>query len=297
MKDLVEYGRRDLAAAACAMAVLCEFNLLHVRKFINLTVAIKALLSMADKKIPGIHNYCDRWCERCAFGSRCAVYEDESGVSPEQKDKINKAFWDRLSENFSKAHELLEHAASQYGIDLSSLAKEVENAQENEARIRKESQNHPLSKLSWNYSEASRIWLKSQPGMIKMLEQLSDNLTLGVESVSAAREKTMVIKDCLAVIQWYQAFIHVKFIRAIMGKLNGDEDELEAGDQRDYDGTAKIGIIAIERSIQAWVKLFELLPDQEDEFLKLLAMLEKMKTMAMAEFPDAQHFKRPGFDD
>ncbi|MBT1701349.1 hypothetical protein KK083_30935 [Fulvivirgaceae bacterium PWU4] len=251
---------------------------------------------MADKKIPGIHNYCDRWCERCAFGSRCAVYENESGASPEQKDIINKAFWERLSENFSKAHKLLEQAASQYGVNLSSLAKEVEHAQENEARIRKESQNHPLSKLSWNYSEASRLWLKSQPGMIKMLEQLSDNLTLGVESVDAAREKTVVIKDCLAVIQWYQAFIHLKLMRAIMGKLKGDEVETEE-DQRDYDGSAKIGIIAIERSIQAWVKLFELLPDQEDEFLKLLAMLEKMKTMAKTEFPAAERFKRPGFDD
>lgn len=296
MKDLVKYSRRDLAAAAGAMAVLCQFNLLHVRKFINLTVATKALPSMADKKIPGIHNYCDRWCERCAFGSRCAVYENESGASPEQKDMINKAFWERLSENFSKAHKLLEQAASQYGVNLSSLAKEVEHAQENEARIRKESQNHPLSKLSWNYSEASRIWLKSQPGMIKMLEQLSDNLTLGVESVDAAREKTVVIKDCLAVIQWYQAFIHLKFMRAIMGKLKGDEIDMDE-DQRDYDGSAKIGIIAIERSIQAWVKLFELLPEQEDEFLKLLAMLEKMKTMAKTEFPDAERFKRPGFDD
>jgi hypothetical protein len=132
--------------------------------------------------------------------------------------------------------------------------------------------------------------------MIKMLEQLSDNLTLGVESVSAAREKTVVIKDCLAVIQWYQAFIHLKFIRAIVSKLNGDDDEMEEG-QRDYNGSAKIGIIAIERSIQAWVKLFELLPEQEDEFLKLLAMLEKMKTMAKTEFPGAERFKRPGFDD
>ena len=82
-----------------------------------------------------------------------------------------------------------------------------------------------------------------------------------------------------------------------MGKLKGDDDETEIGYQHDYDGSAKIGIIAIERSIQAWVKLFELLPDQEDEFLKLLAMLEKMKTMAVAEFPHAESFKRPGFDD
>ena len=26
------------------------------------------------KLIPGIYNYCDRWCERCPFTSRCMVY-------------------------------------------------------------------------------------------------------------------------------------------------------------------------------------------------------------------------------
>jgi len=25
--------------------------------------------------ISGIYNYCDRWCERCNFTSRCLVYE------------------------------------------------------------------------------------------------------------------------------------------------------------------------------------------------------------------------------
>ena len=54
------------------------------------------------KKIAGIYNYCDRWCERCTFTSRCAVYEDETGLSPEELDMSNKAFWDRIGENFAK---------------------------------------------------------------------------------------------------------------------------------------------------------------------------------------------------
>ena len=42
---------------------------------------------MAEGKIAGIFNYCDRWCERCSFTSRCSIYEDESAFDPEQRRK------------------------------------------------------------------------------------------------------------------------------------------------------------------------------------------------------------------
>jgi len=31
-------------------------------------------LARDPRFIPGIYNYCDRWCERCAFTSRCMNY-------------------------------------------------------------------------------------------------------------------------------------------------------------------------------------------------------------------------------
>ena len=31
--------------------------------------------------IPGVFNYCDRWCERCPFSSRCRVYAIEMGIA------------------------------------------------------------------------------------------------------------------------------------------------------------------------------------------------------------------------
>ena len=67
--------------------------------------------------------------------------------------------------------------------------------------------------------------------------------------------------------------------------------------QSDYDGSAKIAVIAIERSMQCWIKLYDLLPDEEHHFLKLLSMLERLKSMTIQEFPAAMAFKRPGFDD
>jgi hypothetical protein len=251
---------------------------------------------MADKKIPGIHNYCDRWCERCYFTTRCAVFENETTES-EANEISNKSFWERLSLNFSKAQALLEQAAQRSGIDLNALATTIEDEQQKQKKIRQQSEQHPLSKLSERYSALTQEWLNAQPGMVEKLEELRDRLTLGAASMEEAKDQTELIKDCLAVIQWYDTFIYTKLMRAIMGKIDDDGWEEENGYPRDFDGSAKVAIIGMERSMQAWIKLFELLPEQEDVFFRILGLLEKMKNMTLEEFPKAMDFKRPGFDE
>lgn len=71
---------------------------------------------------------------------------------------------------------------------------------------------------------------------------------------------------------------------------------MNADGPRDHDGSAKIAIIAIDRSIEAWSELFTILPEEEDHFLKVLSMLERIKKSAIGEFPLATSFMRPGFD-
>ena len=251
---------------------------------------------MNHQNIEGIYNYCDRWCERCTFTSRCAVYEGEVGLRPEEQDITNQAFWDRIGQNFTKAQELLQKAAEELGIDLNHVEPEVEARLQEEERIRMESRQHPLAMLSLEYSKVGRDWLKTQPGMLNRLEDLKSELTLGVETQEGARRETSIIKDSLAVIQWYLVFIHIKLSRALMGKAIKIQDDTEADDYRDYDGSAKIAVIGIDRSINAWTALFDILPENEDHFLKLLSMLQRMRSMAIHEFPEAMTFVRPGFD-
>lgn len=54
----------------------------------------------AEKRfIPGIYNYCDRWCERCPQTSYClnfAIVQEEFS-DPEEQDIRNEAFWKKLS--------------------------------------------------------------------------------------------------------------------------------------------------------------------------------------------------------
>jgi hypothetical protein len=48
-----------------------------------------------DKFIPGIYNYCDRWCERRPFTSRCRTFAMEQALLRHEarRDAENAAFW------------------------------------------------------------------------------------------------------------------------------------------------------------------------------------------------------------
>jgi hypothetical protein len=251
---------------------------------------------MPDQYIPDIYNYCDRWCERCTFTSRCAVGESEGNLSPEERDINNQAFWKKLAEGFREAMLLIQKAADEHGIDLTMTEEEEKEYHENKKRKRKEGREHPIGALSWNYAEAAQKWLEDN-AVKENLDKLLQRVTLGIQTEEAGIRQVKAIEECLSVIQWYVHFIHVKFMRALMGKMGNDGWEIENGFQRDYDGSAKIALIAIDRSMQAWSLLYELIPDEEDPLLRLLAMLQKLKLLAETEFPDAQKFIRPGFDE
>ncbi len=85
------------------------------------------------------------------------------------------------------------------------------------------------------------------------------------------------------------------------GGIGEDDPEFEAAlaaaEQNDSDGSAKVALIAIERSIGAWTRLRAHLPDRADELLDLLVMLDRLRRATDAQFPAARAFKRPGFDD
>lgn len=253
---------------------------------------------MSDPKdiIPGIHNYCDRWCERCFFTSRCSVYEDVKDLTPEQQDVHNKAFWDNLSKNFAKAIEMINDAAASYGLDLSNVPPDEQvEIEQRRQQVRNQVEEHELCKLSLQYANMAIQWLKTKPGITETHVDLIQRVELGTVTEQHVNQQLAVIKDCVEVIEWYSHFTHVKFIRAMRGKLG--EDGVEADDfQTDSNGSARIGLVAVERSLQSWLKLYELMPAREDDFLKMLALLQKIKNLAEKEFPNVMKFRHPFYE-
>ena len=109
-------------------------------------------------------------------------------------------------------------------------------------------------------------------------------------------QQAFAIRDAVAVIQWYLHFIAVKLRRALQSQLAEAEDRDEDDSPKDSDGSAKVALIAIDRSIGAWGVLLRHFPAEETPILEQLARLDRLRRAVEQQFPAARHFVRPGFD-
>ena len=229
--------------------------------------------------ISGIYNYCDRWCERCPLTSRCLVYatEQEDDNSLQSNDVRNEAFWRKLNAIFQETREIIVEWANVAGVDLNGSADEDESRQH---RKRQLVDNHPLTKAGKKYANAASDWFRELDQSI----EVGDN----VERLEDARE----------VVQWYQYQIAVKTIRALSGRkeeLEGDPEIAEF--PKDSDGSAKVAMIGIDRSIAAWRLMQLSLPERAASIVPLILQLDRLRVRLEKAFPEAREFVRPGFDE
>jgi hypothetical protein len=165
----------------------------------------------AEKRfIPGIYNYCDRWCERCPRTLRCLNFSlsEEEFSDPETRDIRNEAFWRKLSEILKETLELLRETGEKWGIELETLdpVSDTERMRENDEAV----ENHVIFRAAKSYSNMVEDWFRGRE-------------TLFFETAGAAREG-LSLDEAIEVIRWYQYFIAAKVMRAIRGKMEEEEE-------------------------------------------------------------------------
>lgn len=232
---------------------------------------------MADADfIPSIFNYCDRWCERCVFTSRCRVFADEQSRVPLSDDPVEDAIL-TVAQSFAEAIEMLKENAEKFGIDLEAandpeLHKEIEHQREVVESM-------PLVQTAKDYA-------------LESMSLLSNSDALMVD------HEDSLVEDMLSIVEWYQLFIVAKLHRGYHGifDLDGEEDTNQLRDpESDTNGSVKAGLIAIDNSILAWTYL---LSDSNAEILRpMIKKLEEIRASAEKDFPIARDFIRPGFDE
>jgi hypothetical protein len=245
--------------------------------------------------IQSIYNYCDRWCERCPFTARCLNFalDEEEFDHLETQDLDNEAFWKKLSETFQMTLELLEEAAEEQGIDLDSI--DTEEVEEEDRLNDELARDHECSRMAKLYSEMVDDWLDSARELISSEEEeLSAVETIEALDNSPA-EKDDDLLEPVEVVGWYQHLIYVKLMRAIRGELL-EEPEILDEYPKDSDGSAKVALIGIDRSIAAWGEIRSLFPHRSDQIMDILLHLEQLRRKVEKTFPDARAFIRPGFD-
>jgi hypothetical protein len=253
-----------------------------------------------SKFISGIYNYCDRWCERCSFSNRCSVYameREDVDADPAARDVDNQKFWDKLLRNFLEMIEMIRADAKKRGIDLDDPKLQADVAEQQRAERRLAAKNLPVASVAKSYMTATDKWFdQAKPLLEAKVGELKTQVELEIGDPKGEAEK---LSDFTDVVRWYQHFIYVKLRRAISSRARKDLETNEELKEilNDGDGSAKIALIAMDRSIAAWSGLRDALgEDSGDSILDLLAQLAKIRRETEKLFPHARAFVRPGFD-
>ncbi len=242
--------------------------------------------------IPGIYNYCDRWCERCPLTGRCMTFAmgNERGSDEDSLDVHNEAFWETITRSFQSTINLIEEIARREGIDLNERPSQIHVDEEMPKMDYIEK--HECTRSSEAYIIMTDHWLASAKGLIKEKEKELNAKNHPGSTKSNPVFEFAGIKDSMEIIQWYKYQICVKIKQA----LNDYKRDKTSKFSSDSDGSAKVSLIGIDRSIAAWGMMNKFFPEKEGKTLDILVHLEQLRRRMETVFPKARAFVRPGFD-
>lgn len=239
--------------------------------------------------IPGIYNYCDRWCERCKLQMQCISFV--MGKKIIERNRLNakgegekKNLWSRLKNVFKSTCEILREVAEERGMKVEDIyASEQINKQflgdgigyiKREGKLYKQIEACDILKICKVYE----YWG----------ERTLDRFTEYME-----KEDYEHAED-IEVVTWYLDLIQAKMRRALYSYALREKEEIS--ESENYDGLSKVALISIDCSVISWKRIQSFYPEYAREITHLLIMLEQLQTDIERQFPDARKFLRPGFD-
>jgi hypothetical protein len=220
--------------------------------------------------IVGIFNYCDRWCETCAFTSRCRLFADiaeiEASLDPGLKPVVD-------------APVLPHEAPPPLPPWMEEMIEEMNKASASAVAVADAAA--LLPRLPEAHAEIERRAKEYCARVYPVLQALDD----------AAKDPA----DPWAVIGWFHTMIPAKVQRAVHSLADAGPEE--RGWPADHDGSAKVALLGIERSHAAWLVLVErgvVTPREAEPFIGDLVWIGEALERV---FPRARAFVRPAFDE
>ena len=233
------------------------------------------------RHIPGVHNYCDRWCARCPLTLRCSVFalEQHAIADTPPHEAAQEALWERLATVQPAASALLAEHANHPGVPVSAAPLFTP--------FDEPLDHHRLNVSATRYLEFAHQFVKDHQAVLA--------------TAAPDPEAIVSVAEAFEVIVFYHTLMPVKLARALSSRA--DEEEELADDPEmaefpsDADGSAKVALIALGRTIVAWAVLARQRPDLGPPCaLPAMVTLDRLRRGIEKEFPSAQAFKRPGFD-
>ncbi|MBX2991007.1 MAG: hypothetical protein KF749_07545 [Bacteroidetes bacterium] len=245
--------------------------------------------STADRQSPfikGIDEYCDRWCERCAFTKRCYAYAMDEGPLREGTYQTVEEFLDAIEEPYILSIETMKEILGDDGLNFTD--EELQSFRQVYKDMCLEVRELPLAIEVLRYGTFVGEWFeKSRSVYEEKADELESEDEMGI---SDPRSTFDAIENANEVIYRYRSLILEKVIDALATR------RIVGGDSHYINGSTKVALICIDRSCEAWHELTQHLHSESDALWDVIVQLEQMRKSLEQEFPDARKFIRPGFD-
>jgi hypothetical protein len=234
---------------------------------------------MADsfaERIDFISSYCDRWCERCAYTARCSAYACQVAVA--MCGDFEQGLELAVGRPQPEPGESDERDADWLSDFEEPSARQLEDDKKEEAAREQRIDAIAVGTTAHSYAMLAHRWLETHFEKVR-----------GTGDALIAEALDVVTHDAL--------FVWVKVRRALDGRdrhVRGEEVD-EDPVQNDWNGSAKVALISIQRSEHAWRAIAQAIRDEQAGVLADAA--RDLRTLALKEFPQALSFVRPGFDE
>jgi hypothetical protein len=234
---------------------------------------------MSADYIDFISSYCDRWCERCAFTARCSAFAAETAIAMcgDVEEGLELAVGPPAQVPYGPARP----ADSDWlaDVDDAAVSPETRLAFEREERERRARvDDDAVVKAAWVVSMLAYRWLKAN----------ADRLRAAADPV---------LDEALTVATHDAFLVTVKLTRAVDGRdrFEHGDDRDEGVVQNDWNGSAKVALICLGRSAEAWRLLAQASGDGAS--VEIADQMETLAREVEESFPYARRFVRPGFDE
>jgi hypothetical protein len=232
----------------------------------------EARMEVQDGFIVGIFNYCDRWCEICPFTSRCRVFADVARFEA-HADATFKALIDAPPhpQDVRERPQWLGDMIDELNAATEDAMKETSTATADDLNSELPAPYAVISTRAKEYAFRVHDWWRA-----------------------TRHEDAIAVTDPRSIILQYSTLIASKTYRALSGLAAFDGDREFPPD---HEGSAKVALIAIDRSITAWRDLLATGGANEADVVAFNVDLASLRSELDTAIPRARAFVRPGFDE
>jgi hypothetical protein len=232
---------------------------------------------MRTNRIDFISSYCDSWCERCSYTSRCSAFAVQAAVAMcgDFREALELAVGVPHPVDQSSRHGKQTNVWAGFDIVEPTEQELLEVQREEEAR-QSRIDDTPIMKNAWVIAMVSHRWFASRSDAVRAV---ADD----------------VLREALDIASWDATFVGAKLERALHGRDDQDNDLDDDPVQNDWNGSAKVALISLERSAAAWQVIAQSTGDAAPA--ALAGQVADLRRAVEQAFPNARSFIRPGFDE